>query len=85
MWKNVLPAIAIVNSFFKDSPGDFRIPFRWDCSITEPLFSPREARRVQFVFSLACEVHTVGSCLVKVQVKTALHFIFHSPRELRTE
>lgn len=49
MWKKFLPAIAIVSSFFKGSPGDFRIPFRWDCSMTEPLLSPWEAHRVQFV------------------------------------
>lgn len=39
MWKRLFPpTIAIVNLFFKDSPGDFRIPFRWDCSIAELIF-----------------------------------------------
>lgn len=36
MWKILF--LSYCNSFFKDSPGDFRIPFRWDCSIAELIF-----------------------------------------------
>lgn len=51
MWKNFLPSTAFVNSFFKDSPGGFRIPLRWHCSMTELLSSAQEAHLVQFVSS----------------------------------